>query len=278
MVTTAAKSSGQTLIPREHGATAMLLTPFFAAAILLRRVYWTELVALVAVTCAFAIKDPLVVMGRQRFVWKQEHEETSVARRSALIEFLVLAASGLVLILARDWRSFLPLFLGAATFTALAVTLNVQNRQRSEWFQTASAVALTATSLMACLAAENVIPKWCWFLWMLSAMQAAAGIFVVHARLDARVAARKGQARPSGNRRAAFVCQGVLIATAVYFGSTDRLLISAALIAAAAGYLYDLMRQQRSSSLQLPLKDVGLQALGLSIVYTLLIIAGLWNL
>ncbi|HKD06186.1 MAG TPA: YwiC-like family protein [Bryobacteraceae bacterium] len=278
MVTTVAKPSGQTFIPREHGATAMLLTPFFAAAILLRRFYWTEFVALIAVACAFAIKDPLVVMGRQRFVWKQEREETSVARRSALIEFLALASSGLVLILVRDWRPFLPLFLGAATFTALAVTLNVKNRQRSEWFQTASAVALTATSLMACLAAENMIPKWCWFLWMLSAMQAAAGIFVVHARLDARIAARKGQAPPSGNRRAAFACQIVLIAAAVYFAWTDHLLITAALIVAAAGYLFDLMRQRSPASLQLPLKDVGRQALGLSIVYTLLIIAGLWNL
>jgi hypothetical protein len=274
---TVAKSSGQTFIPREHGATAMLLTPFFAAAILLRRVHWSEFVALVAVACAFAIKDPLVVMGRQRFVWTQDRDETRGARKSALIEFLVLTASGLILVLVRDWRALLPLFFGAATFTALAVTVNVRNRQRSEWFQTASAVVLTATSLIACLAVENAIPNWCWLLWMLSAMQAAAGIFVVHARLDARIAARKGEAPPVSNRRAAFVCQGVLIAAAVYFAWTGRLLITVALIVAATGYLFDLMRQKRPSSLQLPLKSVGRQALGLSIAYTLLIIAGLWG-
>lgn len=271
-----AKDSGA-FLPREHGATAMLLTPFFAAAILLRRLYWPELVALLAIACAFAIKDPLVVMARQRFVWKQEHPETKAAKKSVLIELVFLAACGLVLILVRDWRRFLPLFLGAGAFTVLAVTLNVQNRQRSEWFQVTSAVALSATSLAACLAAEGAIPSWCWLLWMLCALQAAAGIFVVHARLDARIAARKGQPPPVENRRAAFLCQAVLIAAAVVFGITGRPWISATLLIAGIAYLADLRRQKSASSLQMPLKKVGLQALGLSITYALVLVVGLWQ-
>src|SRR5579883_1024311 len=139
-------------IPREHGATAMLLTPFFAAAILLKQVYWPEIVALVAIACAFAIKDPLVVIARQRFVWKQPHPETGVAWRSAVAEFAVLAICGVALLAVRDWRPFIVLFIGAGAFTILAVTLNVRNKQRSEWFQVASAAALTATSLAGCLA------------------------------------------------------------------------------------------------------------------------------
>ena len=39
------KATAQVSLPREHGATAMLLAPFFAAAILLKGVYWPELVA-----------------------------------------------------------------------------------------------------------------------------------------------------------------------------------------------------------------------------------------
>ena len=271
------KESTTSFVPREHGATAMLLTPFFAAAILLRRLYWPEVVALLAMACAFAIKDPLVVIARQRFVWKQEHAETKAARRSVLIETLLLAASGGVLLLVRDWRPFLPLFFGAGAFTVLAVTLNVRNRQRSEWFQVASAVALTATSLLACLSAEGVIPGWCWLLWLLCALQAAAGIFVVHARLDARIAARKGQNAPAENRRAAFLCQAVLMGASIYFAFAGRAWISAALMFAAIAYLADLQRQKRASSLQTPLKNVGLQALGLSITYALMVVAGLWQ-
>jgi len=264
-------------LPREHGATAMLLTPFFAAAILLRKFYWPELIALIAIACAFGIKDPLVVMARQRFIWRQEHAETKAAKKAVLIELALLAACGLVLITVRDWRPFIALFIGAGAFTVLAVMLNVRNRQRSEWFQVASAIALSATSLAACLAARGAIPDWCWLLWMLCALQAAAAIFVVHARLDARIAARKGQPPPSENRRAAFLCQAVLIAAAAVFGIAHRPWISSALLLAGVGNLADLRRQSRLSSLQTPLRTTGLEALALSITYALLVIAGLWR-
>lgn len=265
------------LVPREHGATAMLLTPFFAAAILLRDVHWLEVMALVAIACAFAIKDPLVVIARQCFVWKQEHAETSVAKRSAVIQSLVLAGCGITLMMTRDWRQLLPLFAGAAAFTALAVTVTVRNQQRSEWFQVASAVALTATCLAACLAAIGTIPEWCWLLWMLCATQAAAGIFVVHARLDARIAARRGQPAENQNRRAAIVCEAVLVACAVFFTFVARVWLAVALIVAATGYLAELTRQKNQESLQMPLKRVGLEALCLSIAYALLVVVGLWN-
>jgi hypothetical protein len=254
----------------------MLLTPFFAAAILLKRVHWLELIALIAVVCAFAIKDPLVVIARQRFVWKQEHPETRAAKRSALLELTLLAMCGLVLLLERDWRPLVLLFIGAGAFTILTVTMNVRNRQRSEWFQVASAVALSATSLAACLAAKGEIPKWGWQLWLLCAMQASAGIFVVHARLDARIATRRGQDAPAENRRAAFVCQFLLLAAAGWFAFEGRLWIAAALLVAAISYLAELSRQRNPVSLEMPLKRVGLQALSLSTVYALIVVIGLW--
>ena len=236
-----------------------------------------ELVALVAVVCAFAIKDPLVVIARQRFLWKDEHPETRAAKISSLIELGLLAACGVTLMLVRDWRPFVPLFFGAGAFTVLAVTLNVRNKQRSAWFQVASAAALSATSLIACLSAIGSVPEWCWLLWILCALQSAAGIFVVHARLDARIAARKGCAPDSHNARAAFICQIVLIFGAVLFASLGRYWIAAALLIAAGCYLAEMRRQKNPESLQMPLKRVGLQALTLSIVYVLAVIAGLWR-
>lgn len=272
-----AQGSAPAFVPREHGATAMLLTPFFAAAILLRRAYWPEIGALVAVACAFAIKDPLVVLARQRWVWKQEHAETKAAKRSAILRLLALAASGAVLISVRNWRPFVPLSAGAAAFTLIAVMLTVRNRQRSEWFQVASAVALTSTCLMVCLAAIGTIPEWCWLLWLLCALQAMAGIFVIHARLDARIAARKGGGADSSNRRAAFVSQAVLGLAGVLFAFLGRPWIAAALFLAVIGYLIELGRQTTPESLQMPLRQVGVQALTLSIAYAVLIMFGLWN-
>jgi hypothetical protein len=265
-----------TFIPREHGATAMLLTPFVCAALLVRQVRWLELVALVAILGAFAIKDPLVVIVRQRMVWKQEHAETRIAQRWAGVELMVLALCGIALLLAGDWRWYSLLFLGAGAFTVLAVMVNVRNKQRSEWFQVASAAALTATSLAACLAVQGSIPGWCWSLWLLCALQAAAGIFVVHSRLDARIAARKGAIGVTGSRRAAFISQGVLVIAAVGFALFSRLWIAAALALAASGYLWELRRQKDAASLQMPLQTVGQQALALAIVYGLFVVIGLW--
>ncbi|HVO98125.1 MAG TPA: YwiC-like family protein [Bryobacteraceae bacterium] len=267
---------GRDFLPREHGATAMLLTPFLSAAILARQVRWPELGALVAIVCALAIKDPLVVIARQRLVWKQEHSETRTAMRYAAIESVILAGSGLVLVAARGWVPFLPLFLGAGFFTVLAVMINVRNRQRSEWFQVASAAALTSTSLVACISVRGSVADWCWWLWLLCALQAAAGIFVVHARLDAMVAARKGQTADGDSRRAALLSQAVLIVAALFFAFRGRFWIAAALMLAATCYLMELRRQRLGTSLQIPLKRVGQRALALSTIYALMIVAGLW--
>jgi hypothetical protein len=254
----------------------MLLTPFFSAAILLRQVSWLEPVALAAIVCAFAIKNPLVVIARQRTVWKQEHAESKTAKRVVVIELLLLGACAITLAVGAGWRLFLPFVVGGGTFTFLAVVVNVRNRQRSEWFQVASAVALTSTSLVACISVQGSIPEWSWWLWLLSALQAAAGIFVVHARLNARIAANKGGVSDGGSRRAAFLAKLSLIVAAISFAFLQRFWIAAALLSAAACYLMELRRQTDTRSLQMPLTRVGKQALALSILYSVLVIIGLW--
>ena len=81
---------------------------------------------------------------------------------------------------------------GGGSIHRLGGNADVRNRQRSEWFQVAS--ERPCLPLPYCvLVAKGVIPGWCWLLWLLCAAQAAAGIFVVHARLDASIAARKSQ-------------------------------------------------------------------------------------
>ena len=255
----------------------MLLIPFFSAAILLRAVSWQELVALLAATTAMVIKDPLVVIARQRFVWKTPHPETGPCVRAVLVESMILAAAGLALLFTREPLPFLVLFAGAGLFTVLAVSVNVKNRQRSEWFQVLSAVALSSTAAAACLAVRDSIPRWCWWLWALCALQATTGIFVVHARLDARIAARKPAAASTGSRRAAFSCICILAIAGVACACAGRMILTTALLLAAASYLFDLRRQRDPGSLQMSLKSVGLQALTLAIVYALLVTAGLWN-
>ena len=262
-------------MPREHGATAMLLIPFFSAAALARDWRWAELVTLLAAFSIFTAKDPLIVLARRRWIWRQSRPESDTARTWVVGEALILAACGIAL--ATSWPpwTLAAAGTGAIAFSALAVFVNVKNLQRSTPFQIVSAVALSATALAACLSATGAIQPWCWQLWTLNSLQAIAGILVVHARLEARIAARKNLSSEIHRRPALIACV-VLLCAAAATALTGERWIAAALLLAGIGYLYDLHRQKDSASLQMPLKSVGLQALALSIAYALMVIAGLW--
>ncbi len=263
-------------LPREHGAPAMLLTPIVAVAILARAWRWSELAVLAAAFAAMAAKDPAVLLMRQRFVWKKPSPESAVAARWLIGWCAVLVASVAVLFATWPLKAFLAVGAGVAAFGCLAILVNLKNRQRSTLFQIASAAGLTSTSLATCLAATGSVARWCWWFWALSAMQATAGILVVHARLDARIALRKATTASPHFRRAAQVALVVLLCAAAAGVVFHHIAIALALALVAAGYLYDLRRQKNPASLQMPLKAVGQRALLLSSAYAALLIAGLW--
>ena len=263
-------------LPREHGATAMLLTPIVAVAILARAWHWSELAVLAAAFAAISAKDPAVLLMRQRFVWKKPSPEASAAARWLIGWCAVLVASVAVLFATWPLKAFLAVGAGVAVFGCLAILVNLKNRQRSTLFQIASAAALTSTSLATCLAATGSVAPWCWWFWALSAMQATAGILVVHSRLDARIALRKATAASPHFRRAAQVALVVLLCAAAAAVVFRHIAIALALALAVLCYMYDLRRQKNPTSLQMPLKSVGQQALLLSSVYAALLIAGLW--
>jgi len=262
-------------LPREHGATAMLLTPIVCAALLARTWRWAELATLLAAFAAMASKDPLVVVLRARLLWKTPHAETPVAARWLAGWAGLLAVCGMVIALAWPWRALGAFAIGIGGFGALAAWVNFRNRQRSVVFQIASAVALTSTAAATSLSATGAVARWAWWLWALLALQATAGILVVHARLDARIALNKGVAAPVEFRRAAFAAALALAAAAAAAVALGRAQAAAALGLAALFYLYDLRRQRDGEFLQMPLKQVGQRALAVSSAYALLVVAGL---
>ena len=263
--------------PREHGATAMLLTPMVCAAILAREWRWSELATLIAASAALAAKDPMVVLARQRLVWKQPHPETAIAVQWLAGWMVILILCAVVLVATWPLTATMALGLGVCCFSALAVVVNVKNHQRSTLFQIVSAAALTSGSLAICLSATGSIAPWCWWLWLLMAMQATAGILVVHARLDARIATRGTAPSRETYRRAAQVALGVLACAAIAAAIVGRAWIALALLVVLAGYAYDLRGQRNRAMLQIPLKRVGQRALALSSLYAVLLIIGLWR-
>jgi hypothetical protein len=266
----------KTYLPREHGATAMLLTPIFSVAILARAWHWSELAVVGAAFAALSAKDPAVLLLRQRLVWKQRIAESSAASQWLLGWSGLLIASVLILLATWPLKAFLAMGSGIAIFGWVAIIVNLKNRQRSTLFQIASAAALTSTSLATCLSAIGSVAPWCWWFWALITIQASMGILVVHARLDARIALRKATSPSQQFRHAAQATLAVLLGAAVTAIIVGRAWIALALVLAIVGYTYELIRQNDPVALQMPLKTVGQQALMLSTLYAALLIAGLW--
>ena len=72
----------------------MLLQPFAAAAVVAAE--WTPALgaALGAMLAVFLAREPLLVLARQRWVWREPRPETARARRWLSVELAAAAACG----------------------------------------------------------------------------------------------------------------------------------------------------------------------------------------
>lgn len=232
------------MIPREHGAWSMLLTPFFSG----------------------------LLLARQRYVWREARPESDVAWRWILWEMAALAAAGVSLLWLWPWQLVIGFGGAAALLTVAAVWMTVKNRQRSIALQVASAGGLAASSLAACIAATGGIREWAVWLWVLCTAHSVASIVVVHARLETRIALRVPDKEVT-SRRPAWIAQFALLAGAVACLALERYWLGAALLLSAAVHMFDLVRLAEAA----PLRTVGLRALGLSVVFAVIVVAGLWS-
>jgi len=256
----------------------MLLQPFIAALLVYHTFTWQVLPALAAVVLVFLVRDPLTVLARQRWVWRAERPESTAARKYIGVELSLLAlCAGLLL---SSWPLWILALMGGAAgaLTALAVYMTVRNRQRTIWLQALSAAGLSSSALAGCLAISVMIPAWGWWIWALHSAHYLGGILVVHARLESRIMLRKGGGALSDAfirmRREAVLVQVAFALAALCLVSRGFLVYGAALAASAAVHLADLYRLHSAAALALPMKTVGKRALTVSIVFTLLVVAG----
>jgi hypothetical protein len=261
------------LLPREHGAWGMLLQPFVAGALLGRTTDPLLLPALLAVLTMFVMREPLLILARQRFIWKDHHPEADAARRALLYESTLLIACGALLISGIPLLIMTALGSAAALITVLAVYMTLKNRQRSVLLQSLSALALGSSTLLSgYLGTRNIWDQRTWALWLLLSLHFLTGIFLVHARLDKR--AHKLDTHHSLQISDFLIGLSVLLAVVARLFDHGELMPPLLLSAAACGVESHLVRQPTASAE--PLKQVGLRALALSIMHTLVTVASLW--
>ncbi|MBI3694894.1 MAG: YwiC-like family protein [Acidobacteria bacterium] len=257
------------LFPREHGAWAMLLMPFVSAAILARNWSWDTVPALLAALAVFILREPLVTLLRQHYVWTQPRPETILARRTVWTAGSVLVLVG-VWLAARLPAGWVLLLGGLAVVLAgVSVYGTLRNRQRSILLQVFAAVGLSSSALLAYLAAGRTPDVAVLLLWAAHVVQSAGSLLMVHARLEAR--------RGGGAKKALALTGQLGQATVVVaFWMAGRLLLAVALALPLAVHLADLARLDRPQFLRLPLERVGVRELALGLTFSVLTLAALW--
>jgi uncharacterized membrane protein YciS (DUF1049 family) len=277
-----ASPSGAAPTPREHGAWGLLLQPFVAAAILAGFWHWLLLPTLALVLLGFLLKEPLMVLARQRWVWRSPNPQTPVALRWLVAELVAIA---ICLVVLAAHTPILPLAVLSAVALALTLTavwFTVKNRQRSVFLQLLSAAGLSTSALLVVLVAQQALPIWVWVLCGMLTLHAATSILVVHTRLQ-RIAARRNAAQgipipPASHARSAVLAATAQLVAAAAAWVSGHPALSLPFAFSAAANALELYRLNRPNTLDEPLKKVGYRALATSLVHMTLTVATLWGM
>ena len=271
----AARVPGRWLVPREHGAWAMLLFPFCSALILARAWSWRALPAMVAVVGVFVLKEPLLVLARQAWTWREPHPEAAAARRSLLVYGALTLSASVWLCLAIRPLVLLGLGAAAMALTGLPDYLALENRPRAMLLQLGSALGLSGSALLAWLALRPTLAPAVWWLWAAHASHSTATLLVVRARLAALAGLRSG-GTPPALRVAAWLAQAVLLVAAAVAAGCGQLALAAPLLFSVGVHLLDLAQLQNPVFLRVPLRRVGQREVAVSALFSVLVLAALW--
>jgi hypothetical protein len=259
----------------------LLLQPFVAAAIIAGFWHWLLLPTLALILLGFLLKEPLLVLARQRWVWRSPNPQTPVAARWLAAELFGITVCVALLAAHTPIVPLATLAAAALALTLTAVWFTLKNKQRSVLLQILSTAGLSTSALLVALVSEQHLPLWVWVLWGMLTLHAVNSILVVHTRLE-RVVARKTTAQgrhvaSHGHIRSALLAslfQAIAAATAIAAARPEWALPFLLSIVVNSAELYGL---KRAGSLDEPLKRVGYRALSASIVHMAVTVAALWN-
>lgn len=274
-MTGSASVSRRFMLPREHGAWGLLFQPFLAGAVLARPEWRLLAPAILLLLAGFAIRAPLLHLAR---LWRSGNHNPAESRTALLGSAGYFAAIALALALL--WPRLTPawrigLLAGGPAFTLLAVSIALNNRQRSRTFQTVSAAVLALSAPLAVLLGQGTAPRWSWALWLVFVLHGAAAIQLVHERLERRVAAR-AESGPFPSSRPFFAAVAFQLAGGLALSFFDWRWLLPPLFSSLCA-LAEKRILHRREALREPLARVGWRTLALAVVHMLIAIAAFWD-
>jgi hypothetical protein len=236
---------------------------------------WAAVPALAAVAGFFLVKEPLVMCLRQGRNRSKPRAELEAIRRSLVLAGAVTLSAGVLLWLTLPKPAMLGLTAGVMVLTVVAVYCALRNRERALLLQLVSAAGLSGSALVAWLAVQPSLTPEAWWVWGLHAAQSAAAMLAVRARLEARSGQRSASGTPSVWWMAT-MAQVALLSTATACAVLGRPALAVPLVFCAGVHGLDLFRLDDPVFARAPVAQVGRQELRRSMVFSALVVAGMW--
>ncbi len=186
---------GRPIVPREHGAWAVLYGGFLVGVGVTGQVTLPVALFLVGITAAAFANGPFAILARSTIGHVQGGRQ-----RQALFWFLaygvVAVAALLPLLLVFRMTFLLPFGIGAALFLFLRAFLIRGRDDRTLAGELVGTAGLTMVGAAAHAVAVGEVQPISGILWLLLFLFFASGIFYVRMRIQRMLAARRGLAAP----------------------------------------------------------------------------------
>lgn len=244
------------------------------------------LAAAVAVYSVFLLREPLLALWRLRVAAHKyasddaaaaangsNRSERESAKRSLLICGWGAVASGFYLLLVLPLGPLLLLAGGTALLLPTLLYFTVRNRQRHPALQIAGVLGLTSSSLLSYLAGRGSWSEPAVWIWLLSAAHGSTSVLVVHARLEAILAARKPGPAPTTDRRNAVLAQIGLVLLLAILAITGRPWLLLPFLPPLALHCWELWQLRGHGAPRVSLHRVGWTQLSASVAFCLLLVA-----
>ena len=175
------------IIPREHGAWAMLLMPFMVGAGVAPQLGWNILLLLLAIILLFSARYAL---AKLRAAMRTRRAASSTARAAILwliIYIGIAAILGIPLLLIYQQWGLLPLAAIAALLLALHLWLQERRLERSTTGELLGIAGLSLTAPAAYYAGAGQFDTTAMLLWLLTLLYSGSSVFYVKMKVRHRL-------------------------------------------------------------------------------------------
>ncbi len=176
------------LLPREHGAWAIVMIPFLTAAAIVSGGTVEIFLAFLAVLLIFMGRYPLELLLIPAAYVRAGRPDWALVWRSLWVYSLLAIGAGAGLIFVYELYALLWLALLGGLFFGLRVWQGWHKQDRETVAEAIGAVGLTLSGLVAWVAATGSVDRTGWLVWLLNAAFFCSGIVYVKSRLRVRLA------------------------------------------------------------------------------------------